>query len=282
MDSLAQNPSGGSGIYGQPKQPNDTLEIVNQLKDREMNDFKQKAAFMSDLSLRQDRLKQVFDPQNNQQQQQPMNTVAAADPNVMTGYQKGELGVRQQEANTESQRLAQTGKLGQEAQDTKIAQEKLNQQKSDQINVEKQKELQSKTDEANKKLELAQQALNDKTKTAEEQLQSHKDLAAAMEERHKLELAQKDFQFQTASAQHAQQIKDMEQKIKDSANSTTTTELDASGNKKTVTTQKGSSSNAPVKNADGTYTVTKNGQTGIIPADKLDDWMANYHEGDAP
>src|ERR1700680_1543825 len=62
MANLAANPSGS--VYGQPGPENqDALGIVNQLKDREMRDFQNKANFMSDLSLKQDRLKQLFNPE---------------------------------------------------------------------------------------------------------------------------------------------------------------------------------------------------------------------------
>ena len=284
MSNLAANPS-GSGIYGQPNPMTDdnALGIVNQLKDREMKDFMAKANFMSDLSLKQDRMKRIYDVQDQLQQQampqsgQP-NIVMGKDPNAMTGYEKGELGVRQQGLNLESQRLAQTGKLGQEALDVKSAQEKLNQQKSDQANAAKQADMERKINEANQKIELAQQALQQKTANAEAQLQAHKDLAAAMEERHKLELAQKDAQFQKISDQHQQTIDALQERLKQQGRTKTTVEQ--GGETRTTTTERGSAIGAPVKNPDGTYTVTApDGSKGIIPGDKLDDWMQNHHPG---
>ncbi len=280
MDSLAANPTGKSSIYNSNPNSNDysgALSIVNQLKDREMKDFKDKASFMSDLSLKQDRLKRLYDPEQqraniqgnaqlNQQGSSPMggtNVVQGQDPNQMTGYQKGELGIKQQELGQESQRINQQGKLGQEALNIKSDQEKLNQQKSDQINAEKGADLQRKTDEANKKLSLAQQALQDKTKSAEEQLQAHKDLKDAMEERFKLETARKQHEFDVTSGQHQQTIDDLTKKLDEAKHTKTTTEIDASGNKKTVTTDKGSSNTVQAKGKDG--------QIYEIPADKMDD-----------
>src|SRR5258708_31244549 len=105
MDSLASNPSGS--IYGQPSQTSDqdVLNLVNQKKDREMRDFKEKSNFMSDLSLRQEsRMRSLFPPESSQQGQ-PQNVVLGQDPNAMTGYQKGELGIRQQGINQDQQRL---------------------------------------------------------------------------------------------------------------------------------------------------------------------------------
>lgn len=71
MDSLAANPgSSSSSIYGQPQSPsdNDTLKIVNQLRNRELDDFKNKANFMADLSLKQEKLRDIFkDPALQQQ-----------------------------------------------------------------------------------------------------------------------------------------------------------------------------------------------------------------------
>src|SRR5574340_1064509 len=132
MESLASNP--GGGIYNPyPGSSDDALKIVNQLKDREMQDFKNKAAFMSDLSLQQDRMRRIFDMQygtkpgeqvgQGSQPGQPggMNVVMQ-DPNMMTGYQKGELGIRQAELAMNKEKLAQQGKMGQEALDIRSAQ----------------------------------------------------------------------------------------------------------------------------------------------------------------
>jgi hypothetical protein len=291
MQSLASNP--GGGIANQPDQLSnqDALGIVNQLKDREMTDFQKKANFMSDLSLRQEqRMRSLFDPNNPNKATTPgqptgqpenMNVVQAQDPQAMTGYQKGELGIRQQDVNLDSQKLAQSGKLGQGALDIKQQQADLNQQKSDQINTTKQADMQRKIDESNQKIAVAQQALQQKTDNATAQLEAHKNLAAAMEERHKLELAQKDAQFQITSDQHQKAIDALQEKLKQSGHSTTTTEVNPDGTKKTVTTQRGAqTAPAPEKQPDGSYKVTApDGSIGTIPADKLDDWMTNHHSG---
>jgi hypothetical protein len=287
MSSLAANPAGGSGVYGQPgpSNPDDALGIVRQLKDREMEDFKNKAGFMSDLSIKQDRLRRLYGldgsaPQGQGNADGSPNVVMGQDPNQMTGFQKGELGVRQQQIGQEQQKTAQAGKLGQESIDIKSQQEKLSQQKSDQINAQKTADMQRKVEDANQKIELAKQALDSKNTNAEAALEAHKNLAAAMEERHKLELAQKDRQFSKVSEQHDKQIKDMEQKIKDARNKTTTTEVNAEGNKKTTTTKSGDATNSV--NVTG-----KDGKTYWISADKLDDWNAKLddwnanHAGDA-
>ena len=279
MDNLAANPKGGSGIYGQPGPDNtDVMGMVNQMKDREMMDFKNKANFMSDLSLKQDKMRALFNPdrlglRDNLQPGQtmeggPPNVQIAQDPNQMTGYQKGELGVRQQGLNLESQKIGQTGKLGQEAINVKNQQLELNQQKSNQIHEQKLADMQRKTNEADAKIQQAQAALESKNNNSEQTLQAHKDLAAAVEERHKLEIAQKDAQFQKKSEEHQQTIKSMEAKLKQGANTKTTTETNPDGTKRTVTTQKGDA-------ADSVQVTGKDGKTYTIPKDKLNDMDAD-------
>lgn len=275
MDSLAANPSGGSGIYGSNRtvQPNgqDALNLLFQLKDRENRDFRDKANFMSDLSLKQDRMRNLFDPEK--QNTPPMNTVIAKDPNQMTGYEKGELDIKKQGVGLEKQKLAQQGKQGQSALDIKQQTADLAQQKNDQINETKNADMQRKIADADKKLQLAQQALEQKGNNAEAALQAHKDLAAAMEERHKLEIAQKDAQFKTTSDQHQQTIDALNERLKQGKNSKTTTEINPEGTKKTVTTQKGNmiqvSGPKTPKNPNGIYT---------IPEDKEDDWNRNHKD----
>jgi hypothetical protein len=281
MQNLGNNPS-GAGIYNQPNQDSnqDPMDLVNRLKDREMMDFKNKAAFLKQQEqesydtnqVRQGKLRSMFDPNGAMNVQQP-NVQMGQDPNAMTGYEKGELGIRQQgvaqkqqEIGQEGQKIAQAGKMGEERLGIQSAQEKLNQQKSDQINATKQADLERKTDEANQKLQLAQQALDAKTKAGEDALQQHKDLAAAVEERHRLEMDkmqhkmdQQEEQFKTLRKQH-------DDLMKQNRNTKQTTELSPDGTKKTVTTQKG-----------GTVQVKgKDGNMYEIPADKEDEWNQNH------
>src|SRR5271170_1324381 len=111
MNSLAANP-GNSGIYGQPgaADTDKTLAIVNKMKDREKADFKDKANFMADLSNKQDRIRALYNPQQQQSpgNPQPINNAAAPpirDPNALTAAQSGELGIKQQQLN-------QQGRMG--------------------------------------------------------------------------------------------------------------------------------------------------------------------------
>lgn len=282
MDSLASNPS-NSGIYGQPNnEPTDyggILSVVNQLKDREMRDFKDKSTFMSDLSMKQDRMKRIYDMQDQQQQEGSVrsgrpgdtanNVVMGADPNAMTGYQKGELGVRQQANDLESQKINQTGRLGEQTLGIKQQQEELNKTKNEQINATKQADMERKINEANAKIEQAKAALAAKTQAGKDTIQAHKDLAAAVEERHKIEMDEKQRQFDITSKQHADQIKALQDKLDQAANTSTTTEQNPEGTKKVVTTKRGA----------GAKTVTVKGKDNKdyeIPSDKLDEWNATH------
>lgn len=277
------NNPGGSGIYGQPGNQDssgEALDLLNKVKDREMRDFKDKSQFMSDMSIKQDRMRRHFDPmlgqappsENNQmnaQNPQGMNVVLGRDPNAMTGYEKGQLGIRQQGVNLNRDRLASSNRLGEEKLGVEKDKQQLAEEKNTNIRDTKMADIERKTNEANSKLELAQKALEAKTKAGEDTLQAHKDLAAAVEERHKLEMQQKDTQFNETKKMHEAQIKKMEEDAKRAENTETTTEVDASGNKKTVTTKKGDSA--------GTIQVTgKDGKPYMIPKDKLDDWNKNH------
>lgn len=270
MDSLASNPSGG--VYGQPA-ADDPLKIINQLKDREFNDYKNKALFMSDLSLKQDRLRKVYGLDGSQtsgqnQEQQPMNTVMAKDPDAMTGYQKAQINMDQQQLGLDKEKLAQSDKLGEERLGIQSDQQKLNQQKSDQINVQKQADMERKISEADQRIELARQGLEQKTTNAAETLAAHKEYQASVEERHKLELAQKDAQFKTVQEQHKAALKVAEDKLKQASKTQTTTQLNPDGTKKIVTTQRGGSNRIKV--------IGPNGETGTVDADDElpEGWMA--------
>jgi hypothetical protein len=285
MDSLANNPSGN--IYGQPAQTGngDVLELVNQLRDRDMRDFKDKSNFMSDLSLKQDKMRAMFNPdrlglKDNQQPlpNQEMNTVLGQDPNAMTGYEKNKIGLEQQNLGLERQKIAQSGKLSQNALDIKQQQADLAQQKSDQIHAQKQSDMERKIAEADKKLEFAKQKLETDSADKEKSLQAHKDLAAAMEERHKLELAQKDAQFQRTSEQHQQTIDRLNKDLEQKKNTKTTTELNADGSKKTVTTERGDTGTVQVIGKDGkSYTIPKN-KLNDMDADGTPHWKQQEEE----
>jgi hypothetical protein len=280
MSSLAANPGGG-GVYGQPdqgQQYSETLSLFNQIRNRDMADFQTKAQFMADLSLKQDRLKRLFDVQDQQREQGsgPGFDVRAnpqgGQQNVVMGqpliseYQKGELGIRQQGVDVEKAKLSQQGSLGEEALGIKSAQEQLNQQKSDQINAQKTADMQRKVEESNQKIQLA----NDKLKQAgddfQKRLDAQKDLATAVEERHKAEMDQKQTQFDIVNAQHKQAMSAMQKKLDQSAHTKTTTTVNPEGTERTTETTRGSTVQG----------IGRDGQTYDVPIDQIDDWNANH------
>ena len=272
MGNLAANPSGSGGIYGQPGQQTngDTLSLVRQLKDREMQDFKDKASFMSDLSLKQDRMRSLFQPaslstqdqqmQQGQGQSQQMNTVMAKDPNQMTGYEKGELGMKQQGMNLDSQRMNQQGKLGQEALDVKTQQQNLTQQKSEMQNTRLMADMQRKSEDANQRLQLAQQALNDRNTTAEARISLQKEAAVAAKAAFDANSQMKQTQFDATNKSHLDTIAQQQKTLDQNANQTQV-KTDNAGNTITTKTTKGSAANTiRVKGP--------NGESGTVNADE--------------
>lgn len=272
MNSLGSNPS-GSGIFGMPAQENDndTLSIVNRLKDREMQDYKDKANFNQDLQLRgEQRMRNLFDPSKHLNTQD-MNHVMG--PNILTSDQQidKQHQLEQPQLDVEKQKIGQQNKFGQQALDIKAAQEKLNDTKNSQINQDRDADRDRKITEANAKIALAQQALSDRTASAESQLQAHKDMAAAVEERHKLEMAMKDNQFKVTSDQHQQRIKDLEDKLKQGQekldqgfNIQKVEEIDPKTGIKTTNIKRGDA-------AQTIQAIGKDGKTYTIPKDKLND-----------
>jgi hypothetical protein len=258
-----------SNIYGQPgtNNPNATLDIVNRIKDREKADFKDKANFMADLSLKQDRLRALYDPSKQNQQQgnpAPINNAAMPpirDPNAIGTLDQAKLGMQQQQLN-------QQGKMGQQALDIKTSQEQLNQQKSDQIHQQKINELNAKQTDAKSKLDLATKALADKNTSADQQLKLHQSIMENTKAFHDADQARRQLQFDKTSDQHQQTIDNLQAQLKEKNKPTTTTQTKSSdGN--TITTTKGT--NQGTVNVKG-----KDGKTYSIPSNKLDDWNANH------
>jgi hypothetical protein len=274
MSSLAANPGGG-GVYGQPdtgQQYSETLSLFNQIRNRDMADFQTKAQFMADLSLKQDRLKRLFDIHDQQVEQQGQPS-AQGPSNVVMGqpliseYQKGELGIRQQGVDIEKAKLTQQGQLGEQALGIKTAQEQLNQQKSDQINAQKTADMQRKVEESNQKIQLANDKLQQAGDDFQKRLDAQKDLAAAVEERHKAEMDQKQTQFDIVNAQHKQQLGIMQKKLDQAAHTKTTTTVNPEGTERTTETTRGSQT---------VQGIGKDGKSYPVPIDKIDDWNANH------
>jgi hypothetical protein len=284
LDRLRENPGGNSnmsGIYGMPPVENDdedALKLVNRLRDRDMQDYKDKAEFDSGLSLRQEqRMRSMFDPKLELDKEKMAQSSNLAQQEL--GFKANESRTNQLRADKEFElgrdKLSQSGKMGQEALDIKTQQEKLNETKNTQINEDRDADRQRKTDEmsqkieqANQRITIAQQALEDKTADAAAKLAAHKEMAAAVEERHKLELENKQHEFNTTTDLHKQQIATLEKQIADklaqSQNTEQETKVSPDGTTKVVTTKRGDA-------ATKVQVLGKDGKTYTIPKDKLDD-----------
>ena len=255
MSSLAANPSGSGSVFGMPgpQRGGDELQFVNNIKDREMNDYKNKANFMADLSIKQDRLRKLYgldggaggqmqQPQGNQSPEQQQQMLNAQDPSKQINpMQQAQLGLQQRGQDLESQRITQQGKMGQEAIDIKQQQADLNQQKSDQINALKTQEAENRRNEAEARLKLQGDTI--------ENLKAYRE---AMDAWHKTQMEDKDRQHQkdkdqmqaNIDALHAQMDRRLDQgdtRLDQAGNKEVTTNVNPEGTKRTVTTKSGSS-----------------------------------------
>lgn len=279
LDKLAANPS-GSGIYNSSGPQNvdfgPTLSAINQLKDREMNDYKQKAQFNQELSLRQPRLQQIYAPPGsrigNLNQGQPDVVFGGEDKSgaLPTPMQQEGINQNKQEMGLQEQKLAQQSKFG----DQKIAQMQathdLNKQKSDQIFQTKQADMQRKVDEANNKLGFAYDQLNQKGNNADTlaaikqaQIDSQKAQMELMNHHHTAQLEELKIQH-AATNKHLQDQLDetkANNKAKLNAAGQPTTEVksqDASG---AITTTKTKGSNT-------IRVIHPDGRHGVFPANQ--------------
>lgn len=246
LQAASSTPSGVANPLGSSAMPTgDILDIYNNIKDREMRDFQNKASFMADLSLKQERLRKMYDnmdstygmgPQITDTQKtatnpsgQPQNTVMAADPNALTGYQKADLALKQQGQNIESQRVAQTGQLGQQKLDIQSAQEKLNQQKSDQVYETKQADLQRKYDEAATKAKESDAKLKQNETDLDKRLAAAKEHEKNMADLHKAQMDLQQSKYDKAVSDHKDAMNKMQQRL-DQQKNTQTVKRDAQGN----------------------------------------------------
>lgn len=272
------NPLGsGTGNFG------DILDVYNNIKDREMRDFQNKASFMADLSLKQDRLRKLYDtmdstygmgPQitdtqktgTNPSGQPQQNVVLGQDPNALTGYQKADLSMKQNAQNIESQRVAQQGRIGQEQVDIKQQQEKLNQQKSDQIRDQKINELQQKRDAALQKANETDAKLKQQEGDFNKKLDAMKQHEANMKELHDAETKLKDAQHEDAQIKMKANIDALKQRLDQASKQTKSTTV--GGETKTETITKGTQDKVQMYGPDGSV--------HMIPKDKVQDAKDNY------
>jgi hypothetical protein len=254
-DSLQNSPN-NSGIYGSGRSNNNidlgtVLSVRKKIQDEEDNSFYKKNQFMADLSNRQNRLQQIFNPASQGPTGQPANVVfnnAGGNPTTAEQDINKDLNAQKQNAQ-----LEEKAKLNEGALKVKSDQEKLNQQKSDQINSLKHQELQKKTDEANSKLDLAERTLQSRQGDTDTTMKFHQAQMDALKSQHELENHRRDSAAEEAKRVHDANIKAIQDKLDAAGSSTTETSVDESGRNKTVKTTKGSSKRVGVTHPDGTH-----------------------------
>jgi hypothetical protein len=275
-DNLAANPS--SGVYGGIGPNNnaegDVLDFVNKIKDRNMQDFKNRAVFMNTLQNQQANLRRVMSPEGQQSGtmgepiKPPMNVQQAPDPNQMMNENqvpfpiRAELANRDKQANVESQRIAQQGKFGQEALDIKSAQEKLNQQKSDQIDALKIRQENDKVANEQARAKAVQDAQDARNKNFSSTLQQHKDQMQQMKDKYDADREAADARHQANMDAMDARTKILEEAAKQKGRTTQTTSV--GGQTRTQTTEKGTA-------ADRVQVIGKDGKAYMIPGDKVND-----------
>jgi len=251
FDSLAANPS-GSGIYGlggQEKPDYGSAMSMNmELRRRDMNDFMKKANFMSDLSMKQNRLQSIYGTNpmasgassSNVSGGQPMNTFFREDPDRITPLQRETMNLKREDLGIDRSRIAQTSRLGSE----KLALDKeghaLDVKKNQQIFDTKQANMERKFDEANKRLALAQDQLNQRANDSNARIELQRAQQEATTARHALDISRKDTQLEETRRMHQAQIDDILARRDQSSNVVQESEANPEGTKKVVTTKKGS------------------------------------------
>lgn len=238
FDEIINSPN-NSGIYGSGRSRTmdlgGVLSADSELRRRDMNDFKNKNQFMSDLSLRQNRLGNVFNTQT--EQQKPMNVVFKDDS--ITPFQKAQLDIKKDDNTIDRAKLAQTSKLGEEKLDLAKAGHELDVKKNQNIYDTKHAEMQRKVDESNNRLGLAYDQLQNKQNDANSQINYHKAQMDALKAQHELDNHRRDSAAEETKRMHDAQIQALQDRIDQTGNTETTTELDESGKKRTVKVKKG-------------------------------------------
>lgn len=270
LDSVRR--SSGSSVYNDNPMENDSdffnreMSMDEELRRRDMNDFRQKNQFMSELSNRQPRMQQLFNPTPSRDMKAPTEGMDVVfKDNAITPFQKAGLDLKGEDTRidraklgNDTRRVNLAEKMGEEKLDLEGKKHELNVEKNKNIFETKQADLQRKVDEAANKLDLADRQLALKKDDSAATVARHKAELDATNARHALEMHQKENALAEATRLHDAQIADAKKKTEQSAESETTTELNADGTKKTVKTQKGAKKRISV--------IGPNGQKGTIEA----------------
>jgi len=232
-----------SGAYfgdpGTSDETSDLLPLFHAVRNRELKDYEAKGLIDQNLAIRQERMKSIFDPSGASSSissvgfgggkttnNEISHGITAPNTSINTAplkedlspMDKANLQLKKNDQTIDREKIAQQGKLGEERLGINRQQEQLNQQKSDQIHQQKTDDMERKIEESNRKIQLAQDQLNSKNANANDTLVAHKAMFDAVEERHRLELAQKDAQFKDTQGLHQATIDKMREEIENLKN----------------------------------------------------------------
>lgn len=267
MDSVRAS-AGSGGIWngGVPNTDYDSrdMSMDEEMRRRDMNDFMKKNQFMHDLTNRQPRMQNLFNP--NEQQQKPMDVVFKEDPNKITPLEQENLNVKKEGNLIDRAKIAQSGKIGEERVGLEKQKHELDVQKNSNIYETKQKDMQRKADEANSRLDLAERTLQSKQGDTDATLKFHQAQMDATKAQHALELHQKESQLEEAKRVHDAAMADKKTRTDQAGSTEQTTNVDESGKQKVVTTKKGTQSKkVGVTHPDGTHGTIDESEAKDLP-----------------
>lgn len=182
---------------------NNMLPVYQRRLAIDRQDFEAKNNFMSDLSLKQQNLQRIFNPNQQQQGQQPNVVFNPLGTDGIAPVDKAKL-------DLEKQKLQQ-GQVTDKAElDLKQKALELDKEKNKNIYDTKQQDMQRKVDDADARLKLAFDRLNLDANNATAHANFNKAQMDATEARHALELTQRQKESDDRAALYEAQIKKME------------------------------------------------------------------------
>lgn len=214
-----------------------------------------------------------------QPEQQPMNTVFQQD---ITPYQAASL-------KLEKERINQTGQLGTERLNIQQQAQQLNELKNQQIYETKLIETERKVTDSENRLKLAYDQLAARQGDAKAQLEFRESQVAAINARHALDIARKDYALEEQKRVNESLIAAREAAIEAGKGSTTKTVLNEEGTERTTTVTRGTNNTTkpaaqtPTNVKAGTQpanTTPMKGGDGIvyyIPNDKVNEAVSKYN-----
>lgn len=232
---------------------NTVMPFMHQMRNRTLEDYKAKTLFDNNIAMQQGASRRVFDPSAAQPSGQP--NIQLGQDNI-TPYQQANLGLESRKLasgeRSDAARLNLAKTVGDERQNLNEQRFGLEQTKNAQIYDTKMREMERKSAEAEQKLALATQVASNRQNDATSQNMLRQATIEAQDARHSLDLAQKDKELAETKRQHDDQVKNWKDQLEANGFTMQDTEIDASGNKRTVITKKGKAAQ-PAANADDPF-----------------------------